>query len=70
MQNRDLIKIIEADGWYLVATKGSHNQFNTLAHSSLYFRSRGMNALLIVTISTCGIINNKYITEYKCFLYA
>lgn len=27
MQSRELIKIIEADGWYLVATKGSHNQF-------------------------------------------
>ena len=27
MQSRELIKIIEADGWYLLATKGSHNQF-------------------------------------------
>jgi len=27
MQSRELIKIIEADGWYLIATKGSHNQF-------------------------------------------
>lgn len=27
MQSRDLIKIIEADGWYLVATKGRHHQF-------------------------------------------
>ncbi len=27
MQSRELIKIIEADGWYLVATKGSHHQF-------------------------------------------
>jgi predicted RNA binding protein YcfA (HicA-like mRNA interferase family) len=24
---REIIKIIEADGWYLVATKGSHRQF-------------------------------------------
>lgn len=27
MQSRELIKIIEADGWYLIATKGSHKQF-------------------------------------------
>lgn len=27
MQSCELIKIIEADWWYLVATKGSHNQF-------------------------------------------
>ena len=27
MQSRELIKIIEADGWYLVGTKGSHNHF-------------------------------------------
>jgi len=24
---REIIKMIEADGWYLVATKGSHRQF-------------------------------------------
>jgi predicted RNA binding protein YcfA (HicA-like mRNA interferase family) len=24
---RDIIKLIDADGWYLVATKGSHRQF-------------------------------------------
>lgn len=27
MKVRDLIKRIEADGWYLVATKGSHRQY-------------------------------------------
>ena len=27
MRVRDMIKLIEADGWYLVATKGSHRQF-------------------------------------------
>jgi predicted RNA binding protein YcfA (HicA-like mRNA interferase family) len=27
MKVRDVIKKIEADGWYLVATKGSHRQF-------------------------------------------
>ncbi|MEN6671364.1 type II toxin-antitoxin system HicA family toxin [Psychrobacter sp. B38] len=27
MQSRELVKIIEADGWYRVGTKGSHNQF-------------------------------------------
>jgi len=24
---RDIIKLIEADGWYLVVTKGSHRQY-------------------------------------------
>jgi len=24
---RDIIKLIEADGWHLVATKGSHRQY-------------------------------------------
>jgi predicted RNA binding protein YcfA (HicA-like mRNA interferase family) len=24
---RDVIKLIEADGWYLVVTKGSHRQY-------------------------------------------
>lgn len=27
MQSRDLIKTLKADGWYLVAVKGSHHQF-------------------------------------------
>ena len=27
MKVRDIIKMIEADGWYLVATKGSHRQY-------------------------------------------
>lgn len=27
MNIRDLIKLIEEDGWYLVATKGSHRQY-------------------------------------------
>jgi predicted RNA binding protein YcfA (HicA-like mRNA interferase family) len=27
MKIRDVIKLIEADGWYLVATRGSHRQF-------------------------------------------
>jgi predicted RNA binding protein YcfA (HicA-like mRNA interferase family) len=27
MSSRELIKIIEADGWYQVAQKGSHKQF-------------------------------------------
>ena len=25
--SREIIKEIEADGWYLVGTKGSHNQY-------------------------------------------
>jgi len=27
MKVNDVIKMIEADGWYLVATKGSHRQY-------------------------------------------
>ena len=27
MKVRDIIKIIEEDGWYLVATRGSHRQY-------------------------------------------
>lgn len=27
MKIRDIIKLIETDGWYLVATKGSHRQY-------------------------------------------
>ena len=27
MKVRDVIKMIEADGWYLVVTKGSHRQY-------------------------------------------
>jgi len=27
MKVRDAIKLIEQDGWYLVATKGSHRQY-------------------------------------------
>ena len=27
MDSRELIKVLEKDGWFLVATKGSHNQY-------------------------------------------
>ena len=27
MNVREVIRLIEADGWYLVATKGSHRQY-------------------------------------------
>lgn len=27
MKIREVIKLIKADGWYLVATKGSHQQY-------------------------------------------
>jgi predicted RNA binding protein YcfA (HicA-like mRNA interferase family) len=33
MKIRDVIKLIEADGWYLVATKGSHRQYKHPAKS-------------------------------------
>lgn len=28
MKVRDIIKLVEADGWYLVRTRGSHRQYN------------------------------------------
>jgi predicted RNA binding protein YcfA (HicA-like mRNA interferase family) len=27
MKVRDIVKLIEADGWYLIVTKGSHRQY-------------------------------------------
>ena len=30
MKVREIIKILEVDGWYLVATEGSHRQFKHL----------------------------------------
>jgi predicted RNA binding protein YcfA (HicA-like mRNA interferase family) len=27
MKVRDVIKLIEADGWYVITTKGSHRQY-------------------------------------------
>ena len=27
MKVRDVVKVIEGDGWYLVTTKGSHQQY-------------------------------------------
>ena len=27
MKIRDILKLIDTDGWYLVATKGSHRQY-------------------------------------------
>lgn len=30
MKIRDVIRLIEADGWYLVTTKGSHRQYKHL----------------------------------------
>ena len=31
MKIRDIIKLVEKDGWYLVTTKGSHRQYKHLA---------------------------------------
>lgn len=33
MKVRDIIKLIEDDGWYLVVTKGSHRQYKHPAKS-------------------------------------
>ncbi len=34
MKVRDLIKVLEKDGWFLVKTKGSHRQFKHPSKSS------------------------------------
>jgi predicted RNA binding protein YcfA (HicA-like mRNA interferase family) len=33
MKVREAIRLIEDDGWYLVATRGSHRQFKHLSKS-------------------------------------
>ncbi|MBI1909147.1 MAG: type II toxin-antitoxin system HicA family toxin [Deltaproteobacteria bacterium] len=33
MKVRDIIRLIESDGWYLIATKGSHQQYKHPAKS-------------------------------------
>ena len=33
MKIRDVIKLIESDGWFLVTTKGSHRQYKHLLKS-------------------------------------
>ncbi|MBI5740678.1 MAG: type II toxin-antitoxin system HicA family toxin [Nitrospirae bacterium] len=33
MKVRDIIKLLELDGWYIVATKGSHRQYKHLIKS-------------------------------------
>ncbi len=35
MKVRDVIRLIEADGWRLVRTKGSHRQFNHRSKSGV-----------------------------------
>lgn len=35
MKVKDVIKLIEKDGWYLVRTKGSHRQFKHSIKSGL-----------------------------------
>ena len=49
--SKDLIKMIEADGWGLISTKGSHHQFsheskkdyNLLAHLKCSVFEAGVN---------------------------
>lgn len=35
MKVKDVIKLLEGDGWYLVRTKGSHRQFKHHSKSGL-----------------------------------
>lgn len=43
MKIRDLIKMIERDGWYLVRTKGSHRQYRHNGKKGLVTISGHMN---------------------------
>jgi len=54
MQSRQLIKMIEADGWYEVGVKGSHHQFKhptkkgrvTIPHPKKYIPSGTVKNIL------------------------
>ena len=35
MKVRDLLRLVEADGWYLVRTRGSHRQYRHPSKSGL-----------------------------------
>ncbi|MFH1777231.1 MAG: type II toxin-antitoxin system HicA family toxin [Candidatus Omnitrophota bacterium] len=35
MKVRDIIKLIKSDGWYIVTTKGSHQQYKHLTKSGM-----------------------------------
>lgn len=54
MSSRELIKLIQKDGWYLVRVKGSHHQFRhpvkkglvTIPHPKKDFPKRTVNSIL------------------------
>lgn len=54
MNSRELIKILERDGWKLVVTKGSHNQYKhplkkgrvTVPHPKRDFPKGTLNSIL------------------------
>ena len=45
MKIRDVIKLIEEEGWLLVATKGSHRQFSTRPSQGVS-RSQGIQVMI------------------------
>jgi len=52
MKVRDIIKMIEDDGWYVVAARGSHRQYKhpTKSRAGYYCRK---------TESRCSVRNNE-----------
>ncbi|MCY8122880.1 type II toxin-antitoxin system HicA family toxin [Bacillus subtilis] len=54
MSSRELIKLIQKDGWYQVRVKGSHHQFRhpvkkglvTIPHPKKDFPKRTVNSIL------------------------
>ncbi|MNJ48046.1 YcfA-like protein [compost metagenome] len=52
MNSRDLISKIEADGWYLVRTKGSHHHFRHKTKLGLVTIPHPKKDLLAKTVSS------------------
>ena len=54
MTSQEVIRLIQADGWYLVAVKGSHHQFKhpskpgrvTIPHPRKDLPTRTLNSIL------------------------
>jgi predicted RNA binding protein YcfA (HicA-like mRNA interferase family) len=52
MKVREIIRIIEADGWYLVATRGSHRQFRHPSKSGVTIAGRPSEDLAPGTLNS------------------
>jgi len=52
VQSRELIKIVEADGWYLVRVTGDHHHFKHPTKSGLVTIPHPKKDLLIKTVNS------------------